>query len=255
MNRLELRGIQVSINGTLVCQELSANFERGQCWALLGRNGVGKTTLLHSLFGLYPIIKGSIYLHGTDIKHIPRRTLARSIGLLPQTHSDSFPTTVLETVLLGRFPYMGIWRNESAEDIELARASLATVGLTGMEHRTIDTLSGGERRRLGIAMLLTQRPDIYLLDEPTNHLDLKHQLAVLTHLTKNAKSDGTTLVMSIHDINLASRYCDYVIILMNQGHVLLGPTREFLKTEVLSELYEHPVMSIQTPHGEIFVPT
>ena len=151
MYLLETRDLRVQIADTLVCQGLDLQIEPGQCWGLLGRNGVGKTTLLHTLAGLHPAIEGQVLLNGNDIMGLPRQHVACHLGLLPQDSKDPFPATVFETALIGRHPHLGRWGWEGVKDHQQARDALAACGLGDLEKRQTQTLSGGERRRLAIA--------------------------------------------------------------------------------------------------------
>ena len=144
------------------------------------------------------------------------------LGLLTQTTEDPFPSTVLDTVLIGRHPHIDFWRWESDADRELARTALAAVGLATFADREIATLSGGERRRVAIATLLAQNPDVFLLDEPINHLDPHHQIDVLRLLRAQADA-GHAVVMSLHDAGLAARFADRVLMLFGDGEWLCGP--------------------------------
>ncbi len=249
MELLRAVSLDVAVPGRHLLRGLNLNVSAGQCWALLGANGSGKTTLLHTLAGLLPPAGGSLWLQGAPLSRLPRGHIARLLGLLPQDSSDSFPATVLETALIGRHPHLGRWHNETEEDVEKARRALAQVELTALESRSCHTLSGGERRRLALATLLTQEPRLLLLDEPTNHLDLSHQMAALQHLRALADGDHRAVLMALHDVNLAARYCDHVLMLYGDGHWQAGPAAELLDETSLSRLYGHPMMCIAAPDG------
>jgi iron complex transport system ATP-binding protein len=250
MELLRAASLDVAVAGRRLLHGLNIAVQAGQCWALLGANGSGKTTLLHTLAGLRPPQGGSLWLRGSPLARLPRRRVAQLLGLLPQDSSDSFPATVLETALIGRHPHLGRWRSEDAADIDKARRALARVELTALESRPSHTLSGGERRRLALATLLTQEPQLLLLDEPTNHLDVSHQMAALRHLRALADSGEHAVLMALHDVNLAARYCDHVLLLFGDGSWQAGTAAELLNEAALSRLYRHPVAQLTGPDGQ-----
>ncbi|HET9679999.1 MAG TPA: ABC transporter ATP-binding protein [Gammaproteobacteria bacterium] len=242
---LGTRGLTVEIAGKTVCRDFNFSLPAGSITGILGPNGVGKTTLLHTLAGVRAPQDGNIQIAGKSLTSWPRRLLARQLGLLLQDRIDPFPATVLETALIGRHPHMDFWRWESHEDVKQARKALKIVHLDGLEQRPQNQLSGGERRRLALATLLTQAPDIYLLDEPTNHLDLQHQLSILTHFAQLTREHNKAVLLTLHDINLIARYCDSVMLLYGDGVIHQGPTETVLTEDNLSRLYGTPVVRIQ----------
>ena len=141
-----------------------------------------------------------------------------------------------------------------AQDEAIARSALAAVSLAGLETRSSATLSGGERRRLALATLLVQDPQLFLLDEPVNHLDVQHQIAALDLLTRLTREKSKTLLMVLHDVNLAARYCDFLLLLFGEGETLQGPARELLTEVNLQRLYNHPLRRVQTDVGDFFYP-
>jgi iron complex transport system ATP-binding protein len=251
---LETRDLSLSIGGKLICKNLNLQIQAGERWGTLGVNGVGKTTLLLALAGMKAPHSGSVFLQGRPLSELTRRNAAQTCGVMFQDSDDAFPASVLETALIGRHPHLRAWEWESAADEAIARAALQAVGLAGLELRATNTLSGGERRRLALATLLTQDPALMLLDEPVNHLDLHHQIDALELLTRQVTQHGKTLLMVLHDVNLAARYCDAVLLLFGDGEVLQGATREVLTLENLTRLYGHPVRSVETAEGILFYP-
>ncbi|HEY5791410.1 MAG TPA: ABC transporter ATP-binding protein [Gammaproteobacteria bacterium] len=251
---LATRGLAVSIAGRRVCRDLELRLEPGQCWALLGRNGVGKTTLLHTLAGLRRADAGSVELGGAPLAALPRRRVAQQLGVLPQDNRDLFPATVLETALIGRHPHLGGLGWEGPEDLALAHAALAEVGLQGCAARSVTTLSGGERRRLALATLLVQQPRVALLDEPANHLDLRHQVELLALLAARARRDGGALLLVAHDVNLAARCCDHALLLLGDGATRAGRFAAVVDAATLGQLYGHPVVEVAGPHGPAWLP-
>jgi len=249
---LVTRSLAVEVAGIRVCHALDFSVAAGQCWAILGRNGAGKTTLLSTLAGLREAASGTIELNGRALTSFSPRELARFRGLLPQDDNDPFPATALETVLIGRHPHLSRWRWEGADDLRVARDALAAVNMMGTEGRDVRTLSGGERRRVALAVLLAQQPQLFLLDEPSSHLDLSHQVALLDRLAALARAEHRAIVMALHDVNLASRYCDHVL-LLDRGSAVAGPAADLLTNERLSDLYGVPLKSVRDNGRSVFV--
>jgi len=246
--------LDVTIGEARVCRQLDLGIERGEHWAILGRNGVGKTTLLHTLAGLRDAGSGTITLQGRELHALPRRRRAQTIGLLLQDHIDTFPASVLETVLIGRHPYLGALQWEGPDDVALGQEALRAVGLERLAGRNVATLSGGERRRAGIATLLTQDPALLLLDEPVNHLDIHHQIDMLDLLSERSRTGNKALVMVLHDLNLALRYCNRFLLLFGDGETLQGTAAEVLTQETLERLYGHPLQRLQADQGTVWLP-
>ncbi|MCI0507607.1 MAG: ABC transporter ATP-binding protein [Gammaproteobacteria bacterium] len=251
---LTVLSLQVSIAGRVICTNLDFTANPGECWGILGINGSGKTTLLHTLAGLRDRGAGEIHYRGAAIEKTNKLELAKQRGILFQDNSDPFPATVLETVLIGRHPYIKSWQWETADDITIAKNALRAVDLDGMENRFINTLSGGERQRTAVAALFAQQPAVYLLDEPTNHLDIRHQIKLMRMFEGIKNQGNTALVMILHDLNLAARFCDHVLMLFGNGKTLCGKTPDLLNTTHLEELYGHPIHCIRNHAQTAFIP-
>jgi len=251
---LATRDLAVSIAGKQVVRGLNLALAPGQRLAILGRNGVGKTTLLHTLAGLRAADAGEVKLDGQTYAALGPRGAARLRGLLPQHQGDAFSASVLETVLVGRHPHLSRWDWESEADERLAREALAAVGLADLVARSIHTLSGGERQRVALATLLVQQPRVYLLDEPLAHLDLNHQIAILELFSRGTREDGAALAMVLHDVNLAAHYSDQALLLHGEGEHELGDSGAVLDTAELSRLYGHPLRVIRDGERRWFVP-
>lgn len=235
MNSFECRDLSVSIGNTLVCEQLNLALETGQRWALLGKNGSGKTTLIHTLAGLRPASNGEILINNQAITAISPKQLALHVGVLFQDDPDLFPGSVIEYTLNGRHPHLGWLQWESLDDRNIALEALRMVNLLDFKDRQINTLSGGERRRMNIACLLTQNPQLALLDEPGNHLDLHHQIETFTLLSHQFHQ--RTLLMSLHDINHAVRFCSHALLLLGNGETLQGEVSVVLTKDNLESLY------------------
>jgi iron complex transport system ATP-binding protein len=240
------------VAGRVLVDALNIEVARGELIAVLGQNGSGKTMTMHTLAGLRAAESGTVDLHGKDVAAANRQHIAKHLALLPQHVDDIFPATVLDTVLIGRHPHIGRLNWESKTDIEIAKAALSSVDLDKLDSRDVLTLSGGERRRLAIAQVVTQQPDLYLLDEPTNHLDPQHQLDAL-RLFRDKANNGAAVVASLHDVNLAVRFADRCLLLYGDGRWDLGPTGEVLDTTRLSRLYATEMEAVAWRDRELFV--
>ena len=244
--------LDVAVAGRLLVESLSLSLEPGRFVALLGRNGAGKTLTLHTLAGLRGAARGTILLDGKPLPAWPPAERARRLGLLPQAAEDPFPVTVLETTLIGRHPHIDFWRWEDSRDIAIARQRLGEVDLGGLEGRSVETLSGGERRRLAVATLLAQDPATCLLDEPTNHLDPQHQLGVLQLFRERVDAGGTVLA-SLHDATLAARFADDALLLHGDGRWAFGPCEQVLTPASLSDLYMSSIHEIAWGNRRVFI--
>lgn len=251
---LQCRQLFIEIAGKQVCQQLDLTIMPGQVWGILGRNGIGKTTLLHTLAGLRDAAAGDILLDEQNIKQLTRKRIAQKIGVLLQHHEDSFPATVLETVVTGRHPHIHNWQWENETDFTMARQALQQVDMLAMENKSVQHLSGGERQRVAIATLLAQDPNYYLLDEPNSHLDLHYQINILDNLCQFARSNQRALILTLHDINLAARFCDHVLLINGDGEVLQGTVNQLLTPQHLAQTFKHDIVAIQGEHGTYFQP-
>ncbi len=238
---LRARSLSLTRGGRRLCSELDLDIEAGSCWGILGPNGAGKSTLLHTLAGLERPEEGEVSCCARPVQAWKRRELARELGVLFQLEESGLSSTVFETVLSGRHPHLGSFGWETAGDLAIAQEAIQLTGLSGMEKRDSSTLSGGERQRMEIAALLAQRPRLALLDEPTNHLDPGHQLDMLRLLRERFAAPSRGLVMVLHDINLALRFCDHLLLLKGDGSWKKGRTRRIGTGENLSWLFQHPV--------------
>ena len=251
MKLLNCEALSVKIANKQVCNNLSLTVNSGENWAILGINGCGKTTLLHTLAGLLPAVSGEINISETPLTQLSRKEIAQQISLLLQHQEDLFPGTVLESVLIGRHPHLQSWQWESEQDHALALSTLDLLGLSSFSDRSILTLSGGERQRVALATLLVQQTKLRLLDEPVNHLDIHHQHAVLKTLTSNHQEGANIFVL--HDVNLAAQYCDHALLIYSNGETRQGLCTEILTEKNLTELYQYPLQKIQHNEQTFFI--
>ncbi len=247
------RGLELSRGGRILVSGLDLEIRAGEVWGILGPNGAGKTTLLETLAGLAPPEAGTVLIDGEPILALPRKTIARRLGMLPQRLPAAFDATVLEAVLIGRHPHLKPWQMEGPRDFALARRALRRTGMAALAGRPLRTLSGGEARRLAFAALLVQKPRLMLLDEPTNHLDLPHQQQVL-ECVRDATLRGTAALLATHDINLAAAFCDRILLLFGDGETQAGTCDELLEAARLSRLYGCPMHAMTLGGRRWFMP-
>lgn len=250
---ISLAGLRFSYDraAPVVLHDLSLDIPPNTVTAILGPNGSGKTTLLHILLGRLSPQQGTISLAGQPQRAYSRQALSRLIGLVPQDEYIPFDFSLLEYVLLGRAPYLGLLEMPGEADRQAAVEALATTGLTALQQRTVPSLSGGERQLAWLARALAQKPRILLLDEPTSHLDLSNRgrvLQVLRALTR----EGVTVVFTTHDPNAAAEVADYVVLLRAGQTLAAGPTAQALTAANLSQTYDAPVSVIEA-HGRLVV--
>jgi iron complex transport system ATP-binding protein len=220
-----------------VVNDVSLTIAPGAMVGVLGPNGSGKTTLLKMLSGTLTPSAGEILFDRRPLATWQRRDLARRIALVPQETQAPFDYTVLDIVLMGRFPHLGTFALEGPADLAIARQALTATGTSSFEDRPFATLSGGEKQRVVIASALAQSPELLLLDEPTASLDLGHQLDVQLLLTRLNRDNGVTMVLSTHDLNLAAALCRELILLRAGRVIAQGPTEEVLTPEIVRALY------------------
>ncbi|QWC21263.1 heme ABC transporter ATP-binding protein [Bacillus haikouensis] len=235
---LEVHQISVGYEDASVVENIDFHVGTGEFFGILGPNGSGKTTLLKALSGILPHTAGTIRLNGKPLKHYSSKELAKLVAVLPQITSHSFSYRVKETVMLGRYPHQnGLFKSVSPQDEEIVQQALRQTGVEALQDRRLDELSGGEKQRVYLAQALAQEPKVILLDEPTNHLDLSYQKNLLELLKKQTKDQGLTVISIFHDLNLASLYCDRLIMLNKGETKIVDHPEEVLKEEHIREVY------------------
>lgn len=251
---LRCEGLTIGVPGRVLACDISFEVNHGDIWAVLGANGSGKTTLVHTLAGLAPARQGAIIVNGTSGGRQRGRARAAQVGVLLQQEDMSFYGSVLEYVLLGRFPRARTLFGWAREDLQASQAALAAVGLAGLSTRDYGSLSGGERQRARFAQLLAQDPACFLLDEPLQHLDLRHQVAVLQLITALARDRAKAVVMVLHDVLWPSRACTHALLLHEDGAVEAGPAAAVLTRQRLERLYGCALREIASEGASFFAP-
>ncbi len=238
---LQITNLTLARGSRKFCRDLSFTIQPGDFWGVLGPNGSGKTTLLHTLAGHLKPHDGQILLNNNLMTTLTARQIAQQVGMLFQELHHAFPQSVYEYCRAARFPHQHLFAAQNAEDDTITAAALQHMKLNEFAEKNIQQLSGGEQRRAAIASLLVQSPAFFLLDEPTNHLDLPYQIHTMNTLADLTRREQRAVVMSLHDINLAARYCSHLLMMFGDGSTLHGACQEILSQENLSRLYQHRI--------------
>lgn len=226
------QGLNYEVDAHTLLNGVDLNAERGQLVGIIGPNGAGKTTLLRAIAGILSYSEGVVLLEGSDLKDATPRDVAQTLALVPQIAPYTQGFTALELVLMGRYPHMGRLQIEGKQDNIIARKTMRLTETEQFSDRTLDTLSGGERQRIFVSRALAQQPRILLLDEPTANLDVLHQLKVIG-LIRRLVDGGLTAIAAIHDLQMAARFCDRLV-LIKDGRVLAqGPPEDVLTPEIV----------------------
>ncbi|GAA1931954.1 ABC transporter ATP-binding protein [Microbacterium aoyamense] len=223
---------------TTIVDDIDLEIPSGRISVIVGANACGKSTLLKTISRLVPVQGGAVVLDGKSIDQIPTKELARTLGLLPQQPIAPEGIVVADLVGRGRHPHQKLFRSWTQEDDRAVTEALRATGVLELADRAIDELSGGQRQRVWIAMALAQETDILLLDEPTTFLDVSHQIEVLDLLTDFNASRGTTIVMVLHDINLAARYADHLFALKHGRLVASGAPVDVVTSALVREVFD-----------------
>ncbi len=242
--------ITLGYGDRVVVDELDLSVASGRITAIVGANGCGKSTLLRALARLIPARSGAVLLDGQAIHRLPSKTVARTLGLLPQGPVAPEGIAVADLVGRGRHPHQKLLATWSARDYEAVAAALGATGIADLADRPVDELSGGQRQRAWIAMALAQETDILLLDEPTTFLDVAHQVEVLDLLTDLNRSRGTTIVMVLHDLNLAARYADELVAVRGGRVHAIGSPSEIVTAELVRDVFGLESRIITDPLSE-----
>jgi iron complex transport system ATP-binding protein len=228
-------------------QDVSFQVGKGEFIGVIGPNGSGKTTLLKVLYRLLSPQRGEVFFERVPLKKMSQRDIAKRIAVVAQETYPVFPFRVIEIVLMGRSPYLGHLMFESEKDLEIAKKAMEWTEILPISERPIDELSGGERKRVFIARALAQEPEVILLDEPTANLDIHHQIEFLDLILALNREKGLTILMASHDLNLASEFCDRLILLQKGGIFKMGSPQEVITRENIERVYGCGVWVDQNP--------
>lgn len=234
MVKVNVDSLSFSYRKDPVLKNVNFQIEAGNVLCLVGPNGSGKTTLIRCIDRILQP-EGSVFINGNNIRDMSRKDIARSIGYVPQAGTKIIAATVFDVVMMGRNPYMG-WRAAEA-DLSRTEEAIQLLGIDDLADRQYNELSGGQQQKVLIARAVAQDPQILLLDEPTNSLDICHQLEAVSIIHKLSRKKGIAVIMAIHDLNIAARYADKIMMLKNGNLVALGSPDELMTKERIREVY------------------
>ncbi|MCR4419598.1 MAG: ABC transporter ATP-binding protein [Clostridia bacterium] len=246
---IEIEGLYCGYNGRPVLRDVYLRFSGGKVWGILGRNGSGKSTLLRCINGIIRPMRGRILFQGREISKMARKDLALRMAVVPQGTDAFLPFRAIDVTLMGIAPRLPTFAAPSARHREAAAAVMNELGIGHLASRPFPELSGGERQLTLLARAIFQDTPVLLLDEPTAHLDLNNQVRVMRTVCRLAREKGLTVILTVHDPNLALLYCDSCA-LISDGHVVaMGPSEEVLCDRVLSRVYDLPIQVDFTSSG------
>lgn len=244
---LQGENLSLRYESRLIAEHLNVAIPANQVTVIIGPNACGKSTLLRALSRLLVPVQGTVLLHGQDIRSYPPKTVAKLLGLLPQSSVAPSGICVADLVARGRFPHQSMLRQWSPEDEAAVAKAMAAAHVEMLAERSVDELSGGQRQRVWLAMVLAQDTPIMLLDEPTTYLDIAHQIEVLDLCQRLNREEGRTMVMVLHDLNQAARYADHIIAMKAGRIVAVGHPREVVTPAIMEEVFGLRAIVIDDP--------
>lgn len=236
-NVLEAQNLHVSYGENLILEDLNLQIPKGKITVLVGANGCGKSTLLRTFARLQKAKSGEIFLDDNKLDAISTKEVAKRLAILPQGPVAPEGLTVQQLIKQGRYPHQSWLKQWSTEDEKIVNNALEVTQMTEFADRPVDALSGGQRQRVWIAMTLAQKTDLILLDEPTTYLDMAHQVEILDLLFDLNENEGRTVVMVLHDLNLACRYAHHIVAVRNKQVYAQGKPEEVVTAEMVQEVF------------------
>ncbi len=238
---ISMKNINYQIDDRKILENISLHVNQGDFITILGRNGCGKSTIIKAIAKEISV-EGNIEFFNEDIDQIKPKVLAKKLAVLNQHSNVSEDITVVEYVAYGRIPFRGLFKSETKEDVQIIEKMLKLTGLMGMENRYLSTLSGGELKRVHLALCLVKQPKVLILDEPTNHLDVKYQFELLKLIRKINEEDGVTVICVLHDINQAIKFSDYLYLIKDGKIFANGASDDVITIENVKEVFDVDIM-------------
>jgi iron complex transport system ATP-binding protein len=247
MSLFEIQHVNYHYGNTRVLHDITFNIEEGEILGIIGPNGSGKSTLIRTMSGLHAPTSGQILLQSKPISSFSHKDLARQITVLEQEGTPPLPFTVEQIVSMGRYPWLKRFSDLGAHDHEVVESVLKSLNLWDKRSKKVNNLSGGQRQLVSLARAMAQEPRILILDEPTTYLDIGHQILVMEHVRKWHREQRITILMVLHDLNIAGQYCDRLL-LLDQGNLITwGQTENVLKVKTLAKVYKTELVKIEHP--------
>lgn len=234
---ISVADLSFKYNNDEILKNINFEIEKGSFISILGPNGSGKTTLLKNICNLLEPYNGSIFIDNEDIKDIKYKELAKEMAVVHQNDDLDFDFSVYDIVAMGRYPYLKRFQKESSHDFDIIKKAMIDTEVWNLKDKNIKEISGGEAQRVMVARALTQQPEILILDEPISHLDIKHQIGILSLCKKLNKENNITILMTIHDINLAGKYSDHIILINNGKIESIDTPKNVLTEENIEKVY------------------
>ncbi|MGL4394593.1 MAG: ABC transporter ATP-binding protein [Brevinema sp.] len=238
MSVIEIKNLTLSYGENVILKDLNLSIPKGKITIMIGANGCGKSTLLRATARMMKADKGTILVKGHDITKTSSKLLAKEMAFLPQSCPTLEGMTVFQLAKQGRYPHQSLFQQWTPEDEKIVNNALRYTGMSELSDRFLNELSGGQRQRAWISMILAQDTDVILLDEPTTYLDITHQIEVLDLLFMLNQRRGTSIVIVLHDLNLAARYADYLVAIGNQGVMFEGSPEEVMTTDNIAQVFD-----------------
>lgn len=251
---LQIKNLSYAIDGNTILKDIHITFEAGQIYGIIGPNGAGKSTLLKHMMRIIEPPKGTIFYEGKDVKSFKVKDYAGKMSFVFQENVRQVDFTVYEILLMGRYVAMDLWGNISSEDEAMIQGIIEDLGISHLKDRAISTLSGGEAQKVFIGRALVQQTPLLLLDEPTSMLDIHNGLELIELIETLKIKHNLTVIMVLHDLNLAFNYCNKIILLEKGKVVRSGSRSEIFEEPKLQEIYQHKLHEIQEEEAYYIVP-
>ncbi|MGB9642804.1 MAG: ABC transporter ATP-binding protein [Candidatus Ratteibacteria bacterium] len=247
MVTLEFKNVSAGYGKNMIIHNISFQMKKGHFLGIIGPNGSGKSTLLRTATKVIKQYTGIILFNGVNIKDIPIKKFAQNISFLPSDIEIAYPYTVIELLAMARYPFLAGFRSPTSQDMEIITSVAEKMDLTQFMNKTIFEMSEGEKQRVLLAQCLVQEPKLVIFDEPTAHLDIGYQFAFLDLLKQYQEHSSLSILAVLHDLNLASQYCDELILLNKGSVVISGNPQKVLHYKILEEVYHTNVLVYPHP--------